>query len=168
MHNLSKYLYKYLRCCPECQVNQTPRHKPYGDMQPILTSSKPFQAITIDFILALPRSTSGNDCILSVTDKFSKAMAFIPGQTTWKATDWAQQLLDRLSLMNWGLPRVIIHDRDRKFVSELWRAIFKALKVDLLFSTAYHPQTDGSSERTNQTAEIALRYQLITLKDVCY
>ena len=67
---------------------------------------------------------------------------------------------------NWGLPRVIISDRDRKFVGELWRQILKALNVDLLYSTAWHPQTNGMSERSNQTAEIALRYYIATLDDV--
>lgn len=73
--------------------------------------------------------------------------------------------LDRLALLNWGLPRAIISDRDRKFVCQVWREIFKALKVELLFAAAWHPQTDGMSERSNQTAEIAMRYYVTTLID---
>ena len=83
----------------------------------------------------------------------------------WSAKQWAIKLLDRLAEINWGFPRAIISDRDRKFVAELWKQIFVALKVDLLYSTAYHPQTDGTSERTNQTVEIALRYYIAVLKD---
>ena len=74
-------------------------------------------------------------------------------------------MLDKLADINWGLPRAIISDRDRKFVSDLWKRIFEALKTKLLISTAYHPQTDSLSERTNQTAEIALRYFIATLED---
>lgn len=65
-------------------------------------------------------------------------------------------LVDRLDIADWGIPKVIISDRDRKFLSDLWTAIFKRLGTLLLYSTAYHPQMDGASERTNQTVEIAL------------
>ena len=163
--NMAKQLHEYIRHCVQCQLHQTPRHRPYGALQPILVPPRPFHTITIDFILALPETKEGYDCVLSVTDKFSKAITLIPGKSTWGGKDWSIQLLDRLSLLTWGLPRAILSDRDRKFVSELWKAIFKRLKVELLFSTSYHPQTDGQSERTNQTVEIALRFYLASLEN---
>ena len=64
------------------------------------------------------------------------------------------------------MPAAIISDRDGKFTGELWQTIFDKLGNKLLFSTAYHPQTDGASERTNQTVEIALQYYLATLNDI--
>ncbi len=70
--------------------------------------------------------------------------------------DWAIALLDHLALLNWGLPRTIISDWDCKFLVSLWKEVFKQLKVDLLYLSAYHSQTDGSSEAINQTAEIVL------------
>lgn len=85
---------------------------------------------------------------MSVTDKFTKRITLIPGRATYSAGEWAIRLLDRLDIADWGYPKVIISDRDRKFLSELWAAIFKKLGVSLLYSTAYHPQTDGASERT--------------------
>ncbi len=166
--NMATKLHEFIRHCPHCQLNQTPRHKPYGSLQPILTPARPFHTLTIDFILALPKSLplpDECDCALGVTDKFSKAITYIPGKSTWGAKEWAIKLLDRLADLNWGLPRALISDRDRKFVAELWKQIFVALKVDLLYSTAWHPQTDGSSERSNQTAEIALRYYIASLED---
>ena len=72
-------------------------------------------------------------------------------------------LLERLDVADWGIPKVIISDRDPKFLSELWNTLFKSLNVSLLYSTAYHPQTDGASERTNQTSEIALCFYLYML-----
>lgn len=90
----------------------------------------------------------------------------IPGKTTCTAADWAIGLLDRLAELGWGLPRAIISDRDRKFVSALWKEIFRYLNVGLLYSAAWHPQADGQSERSNQTAEIALRYYIATLEDI--
>lgn len=69
-----------------------------------------------------------------------------------------------LAIGDWGIPSAIISDRDVKFLLELWGELFKRLKVNLLCFTAYHPQTDGQSEHTNLTAEIALTYYLNTLE----
>lgn len=100
---------------------------------------------------------------MTVTCKFSKKVTIIPGASTYTAKDWAKALLERLAIADWGLPSAIISDRDRKFLSELWTEIFKQLGVKLLYSTAYHPQTDGQSERTNQTVEIALQFYINSL-----
>ena len=101
---------------------------------------------------------------MSVTCKFVKAIQLIPGMFTWSAGEWVKALLTRLDLVDWGIPKMLISDRDPKFLSDLWAALFKLLGVSLLYSTAYHPQTDGASEQTNQTAEIALRYFVHTLE----
>ncbi len=161
----SKHLQDYLTHCPDCLVFQTRRHKPYGSLQPIQSPPIPFHTLAIDFILALPKSAEPDayDCLLSVTDKFSKRITLIPGQSTYTAEQWAHSLLTRLYLTDWGLPKAIVSDRDPKFLSELWKALFNKLGVSLLYTTAYHPQTDGQSERTNQTVKIALRFCLNTL-----
>ena len=75
-------------------------------------------------------------------------------------------LLLRLDLIGWGLPSAIISDQDVRFVGGLWKAILEYLRVNLFYSTAYHPQTDGASEATNQQAEIALQYYLVTLRNI--
>ena len=166
VYNMSTKLHEYLRHCPHCQLHQTPRHAPYGSLQPIYTPSRPFHTITIDFILALPKASTGEDCAMSVTDKFSKALTFIAGEIRWNGTQWARALLTRLLLLNWGLPYAVISDRDRRFIGELWQQILKLLNVELLFSTAWHPQTDGQSEKSNEIAEIALRHFILTIPTV--
>ena len=166
IRNLTKKLRDYLRHCPQCQLYQTPRHLPHGSLQPILTPPTPYHTLTIDFILAIPRSTKGYDVIMSVTDKFSRKVTLIPGKSIFNAEDWAIRFLRRLQKIDWGLPKQIISDRDRKFLSDFWKTLFSKLGVKLLYSTAYHPQTDGSSERTNQTIEIALRFWMSTLDNV--
>jgi len=100
---------------------------------------------------------------MSVTYKFSKAVTLITGQTDWSGPQWAYLLLTRLLLLNWGLPAAIISNRDRRFVGQLWKQIMNELKVDILYSTTYHPQTDGQSEKSNKVVEIVLRYFLLTV-----
>ena len=70
-----------------------------------------------------------------------------------------------MSLVDWGLLKIILSDRDRKFLAELWTELFKLLGTNLLYSSAYYPQSDRQSERTNQTIEIALRYYLSSLNN---
>ena len=168
IYNMTTHLHKYIRACPQCQLNQTSRHALYGLMQPILAPLQPFHTVALDFILILS-VLSPPDCfnsMMSVTDKFSKAVTFVPGKKMWGDKEWATVLLLQLDLISWGLPSVIISDRDVRFVGGLWKTIFEHLKVDLFYSTAYHSQTDSASEATNQKAEIALRYYLMMLNNL--
>lgn len=103
--------------------------------------------------------------MISIICKFSKRITLIEGVDTWTAKQWVQAFLKRLDLINWDLPDKLITDRDSKFLSKFWTALFDKLGVKLLYSTAYHPQTDGSSKRINQTIEIALRFFVHALKD---
>jgi len=96
------------------------------------------------------------DAILTVTDKFTKFVRLIPGKTTYDARDWAIAYYDYV-YSQFSLPGTIISDRDSKFTSLFWRELFKRTNTRLALTTAYHPQADGQSERTNQTVEVALR-----------
>ena len=158
---LSRHLQTYLKHCPECQLNQTKRHPTYGELNPIVSPPIPFNTISIDFIVALPY-WEGKNMLLTVTCKFSKKKLLVPGFDEWSAADWANALLVALVDHDWGIPVAIISDRDSKFMSSFWRAVFEKLGTSMATSTAYHPQTDGQSERTNQTVEIALRFHLTT------
>lgn len=163
MRRLVKQLQSYIKHCPQCLVLQTSQHQPYGLLQPIYSPAVPYHTIMLDFILVLPTSDKGYNTILLLTDKYTKKVSLPPGKATYLIADWAQVLIDRLDLVNWGIPKAIISDRDLKFLSDLWKAIHAALSVKLLYSTAYHPQTNRSSECTNQTAEIALQFYLHTM-----
>lgn len=88
---------------------------------------------------------------MSVTYKFSKQITLVEVADTWLAEQLAHAFLKRLDLIDWGLPGELITDRYPKFLSKFWTTLFAKLGVKLLYSTAYHPQTDGASKRTNQT-----------------
>ena len=81
--NMTTKLYEFIRYCSHCQLNQTPRYKLYDSLQLIFSSARSFHILIIDFILIFPKSLSDEcDCILSMTDKFSKVIIFISGKTT--------------------------------------------------------------------------------------
>jgi hypothetical protein len=165
IYKCTKLLKQYIRHCSKCNELRTSRHKPYGSLQPIITPPIPFHTITIDIITNLPTTKDGYDQIMTVTDKFSKRKTFIPGKSNWTAHQWGTALMERLQVGDWGFPRVMISDRDRKFLSDIWKAMFTATRTHLFYTTAYHPQADGQSEKTNETAEIMLRYMFSMYPD---
>ena len=159
IRHVSKHLRTYLMHCPDCRLYQTTRHAPYGSLNPIVTPPIPFHTLAMDFIVELPE-IRGMSVLLTMTDKFTKKTMLLPGKDTYGAEDWANIVVTELMNKDWGIPSSIISDRDRKFMSSFWRVIFTKLKVNMITSTAYHPQTDGQSERTNQAVEIAMRFLL--------
>jgi hypothetical protein len=129
-------------------------------LQPIETPNIPFATIGVDFVVSLPESPERYTALLTVTDKFSKFVRLIPGKDADTATTWAGRFFNDVFKL-WGLPSKIISDRDPRFTSSFWRALFRKCRVDLGMTAAYHPQADGQAERTNQTVETALRCLLV-------
>ena len=91
-----------------------------------------------------------------VVDKLSKAAHFIPVKTAYKATNIVDIFFKKKFRLH-GIPKVIISDRDPKFTGNFWKSLFKGLNTTLNFSTSFHPQTDGHTERVNQVLEDLLR-----------
>jgi len=111
--------------------------------------------LSMDFIEGLPKS-KGYSVILVVVDRLTKFAHFLPVKHPYIAATIAQLFLDNIVKL-YGLPKSIVSDRDTIFVSHFWRQLFKLYKVDLSLSTAYHPQSDGQTERVNQCLEMYLR-----------
>ena len=109
----------------------------------------------MDFIEDLPKS-DGYSVILVVVDRLTKYAHFIPVKHPYTASTIAQAFLDNVVKLH-GLPNSIVSDRDTVFVSHFWTQLFKLYKVNLTLSTAYHPETDGQTERVNQCLEMFLR-----------
>jgi hypothetical protein len=107
------------------------------------------------FIEILPKS-EGHDTILMVVDKLTKYAHFISLSHPFTTRTIVQLFLDNVFKLHL-LPLAIITEQDRIFTSQLWQDLFKSLGVKLKFSSAYHPQTDGQSERVNQCVQNYLR-----------
>ena len=116
----------------------------------------PSHTITMDFVTALPTSDDGYDALLSITDKFTKCVKFIPCKETITAQQTAE-LYVKYAYTTFGIPVKIISDRDPRFTSSFWKSLCKILNISLNLTTAYHPAADGQSEKSNQIIETALR-----------
>ena len=89
-------------------------------------------------------------------DKLSKATHFIPVKTTHKAANIAEIFMKQIFHLH-GIPKVIIYDRDPKFMRNFWKSLFKGLNTTLNFSSYFHPQKDGQTERVKKILEDMLR-----------
>lgn len=124
-------------------------------LEPLHVADMAWQHITMDFIEGLPNS-NGKDVIMVVVDRFTKYAHFIPLSHPYSINSVDTTFLDNILKLH-GPPKLIISDRDRIFTSQIWKDIFAAFKIELRYSSAYHPQTDGQSERVNQCLETYLR-----------
>jgi transposase InsO family protein len=110
----------------------------------------------MDFIVGLPRTQSGYDSIWIIMDRLTKVAHFIPVKTTYSGTQLAELYMSRIVCLH-GVPKKIVSDRGTQFTSRFSERLQEALDTQLHFSSAYHPQTDGQTERVNQILEDMLR-----------
>ncbi|KAL0540948.1 hypothetical protein IC582_020974 [Cucumis melo] len=110
----------------------------------------------MDFITGLPRTLRGFTVIWVVVDRLTKSAHFVPGKSTYTASKWAQLYMSEIVRLH-GVPVSIVSDRDARFTSKFWKGLQTAMGTRLDFSTAFHPQTDGQTERLNQVLEDMLR-----------
>ena len=103
----------------------------------------------MDFITALPKNFKQHDSIMVVVDKLSKETHFIPVKFTYKVVNIVDIFMKENFRLH-GVPKVIILDRDVKFIGNFWKALFKGLGTQLNFNNVYHPQTDKKIKRVNQ------------------
>ena len=146
----------YVLSCSACQANKPSNAAPMGLLQPIDAPDRRWDTVTMDLITQLPRTKDGHDAIVVFVDKFSK-MAHYAATTTTVTAPQLASIFWREIVRHHGIPSSIISDRDPRFTSNFWRALWKQFGTNLAMSTAYHPQADGQTERQNRTLEDMLR-----------
>ncbi|GKE78513.1 putative reverse transcriptase domain-containing protein [Tanacetum coccineum] len=147
---------EYVSRCLTCSKIKAEHQKPSGLLQQLEIPEWKWEKITMDLVTKLPRSSGGYDAIWVIVDRLTKSAHFLPICEDYKTKKLARIYINEI-IVRHGVPVSIISDHDGQFVSHLWQALQEALGTKLHMSTAYHPKTDGQSERTIQTLEDMLR-----------
>jgi hypothetical protein len=148
----------YVPACPDCQRNKSSTCKPKGPLHPLLIPERRGDSVCLDFVGPLPKD-EGYNCILTITDQLGSDIRLIPTRTDITMPNLALVFFKEWYCEN-GLPLELISDRDKLFVSKFWKALHKLTGVHIKMSTAYHPQTDGTSERTNKTLNQCIHFHI--------
>ncbi|GJY72633.1 reverse transcriptase domain-containing protein [Tanacetum coccineum] len=158
--NMKAIIVEYVGKCLTCSRVKAECQKPSGLLiQPEIPTWK-WERITMDFITKLPRTSNGHDTIWVIVDRLTKSAHFIPTRET-DSMETLTRLYIKEIVSRHGVPISIISDRDSHFTSRFWQSLQNALGTQLDMSTAYHPETDGQSERTIQTLEDMLQAYVI-------
>ena len=115
----------------------------------------------MDFIVGLPRTQKGHDAIWVIVDRLTKVAHFISVKTAFTVSKLAELYIDNILKLH-GALRSIISDRGPQFTAMFWQSLHKSIGTNLEYSSAYHPQTDGQTERVNQILEDLLRACVLT------
>ncbi|KAL0548854.1 hypothetical protein IC582_013330 [Cucumis melo] len=154
--NMKREVAEFVSRCLVCQQVKAPRQKPAGLLQPLSIPEWKWENVSMDFITGLPKTLRGFTVIWVVVDRLTKSAHFVPGKSTYTASKWAQLYMSEIVRLH-GVPVSIVSDRDARFTSKFWKGLQTAMGTRLDFSTAFHPQTDGQTERLNQVLEDMLR-----------
>jgi hypothetical protein len=153
---MSKDIRKHVQECNECQLTKPSTQSPAGILQPLSIPNRPWKSLGMDFLGPLPKSLKGNDMILVIIDRLTKMAHFIATKSTITSSQIADLFVEYIFRYH-GMPHSIVSDRDPKFTAKFWKNLNKSLGIDLLMSTAAHPQTDGQSEATVKVIQKLLR-----------
>ncbi|GJW74310.1 putative nucleotidyltransferase, ribonuclease H [Tanacetum coccineum] len=142
--------------CMTCQQVKIEHQRASGLLQPLEIPMWKWDEISMDFVTGLPTTQKRHDAIWVVVDRLTKSAHFLPIRKNYGISKLAEIFRQEIVRLH-GIPTSIVSDRDPKFTSRFWKGLQKAWGTRLKFSTAFHPQTDGQSERTIQTLEDMLR-----------
>ncbi|KAJ9544791.1 hypothetical protein OSB04_024498 [Centaurea solstitialis] len=153
---MKKDIATYVSKCLTCARIKAEHQRPSGLLQQPEIPEWKWERISMDFVTKLPKTKKGHDSIWVIVDRLTKSAHFLPIKESFSIDRLAQLYVDEI-VMRHGVPISIISDRDSRFTSRFWQSLQAALSTSVDLSTAYHPQTDGQTERTIQTLGDMLR-----------
>ncbi|MCG8668213.1 MAG: DDE-type integrase/transposase/recombinase, partial [Pseudomonadales bacterium] len=152
---MSTHIHHYVLNCDVCQRDKSRTGKIPGELQPLPIPDDRWNSVSMDFIVELPCTKRGHDAIWVVVDRFSKMVHMAPTTSKVTAADTAQMFFERVFAAH-GLPKEVISDRGPQFSGHFWRQLCSRFSIKPALSTAFHPQTDGQTERMNRVIEDTL------------
>ena len=152
-------VHQFVKTCDSCQRNKHLTVKPAGLLQPLQIPDRRWEHVTMDLITHLPKTPRGHDAIMVFVDKLSKYVRFAPTTTDVHSTGAAFLFLDKVVSL-FGLPKKLITDRDPRFTGNMFQAFCKMFGIQSALSTAFHPQTDGQTEKYNSVLEDLIRHYI--------
>ena len=161
---LNKYVLRYVQACPLCQRNKATNQRPAGLLNPLQIPEHVWASVSMDYITDLPKTLRGHDTILVFVDRLSKMVHFAPTTKTVTAEGTAQLFVDHVFKLH-GLPKDIVSDRDSRVMAGFFKELTKLLGTKQSPSTAFHPQSDGQTERMNRVLQDMLRHYVSAQQD---
>ena len=152
---LSADVKTFVAACDICARNKNSHRPPAGLLHPLEVPTRPWSHISLDFVTGLPPS-EGNDTILTIVDRFSKAVHYVPLPKLPSASEMADLLTTHVIRLH-GIPTDIVSDRGPQFTSKVWQTFCKGIGATVSLTSGYHPQSNGQAERANQSMEDTLR-----------
>lgn len=161
---MSRDVQNFVQSCDSCQRNKTSPMKPAGLLQPLPVPRFRWERVSVDLITHLPPTKQGHTAIVVFVDALSKMVHFAPAWDDMGSEEFAHLFL-REVFRRHGLPRFIVSDRGSIFTSVFFTKVSELLGIKQCLSTAFHPQSDGQTERTNRTLEDMLRHFVSPTQD---
>ena len=155
-YGLKRDVAEHVAICDTCQRVKAEHQRPAGLLQPMKIPEWKWKEVGMDFIVGLPRTQRGFDSIWVIVDRLTKVAHFIPVKITYSGAKLAELYMERIVCLH-GVPKKIVSDRGTQFTSHFWQKLHESMDTKLNFSSTYHPQIDGQTERTNQILEDMLR-----------
>jgi hypothetical protein len=145
---IKKEIAAYVARCDTCCRVKAIHMRPAGLLQPLSIPSWKWDDISMDFITGLPTTQKGHDSIWVIVDHLTKTAHFLPVKTDYRPPQYAEKYIAEIVRLH-GIPKTIVSNRGSQFTTHFWEHLHKGLGISLIHSTAYHPQTDGQTERVN-------------------
>ncbi|KAK1662832.1 hypothetical protein QYE76_050991 [Lolium multiflorum] len=155
-NNMKREIAQYVAECHTCQRVKAEHQSPAGKLQPLPIPEWKWEEIGMDFITGLPMTNKKKDMIWVIVDRLTKSAHFLAVNQQDKGENLIDLYIKEI-VSKHGVPKKIVSDRGSVFTSAFWKQLHEALGSKLDYSTAYHPQTGGQTERTNQILEDMLR-----------
>ena len=161
---MDEWIADYVKSCVKCQQTKESNQHEAGKLMPLPLTTRPFERVGLDFVGPFPLSKNKYDGILTVVDHFTKWKILIPVNLKMSAEGVVKLMMEKI-ICHYGVPSMIVSDRDVRFTANLWKQWWTAINTSLGMSTAYHPQTDGQTERENRTMIQVIRSAIGDLHD---